>query len=115
MASDPGALRLMSRARRTTGGPLRSIGVSQLPQLEDMMAGPPITQFEPDPERLRPLTHCMALDSGSDPEGDWPYNILSRKTVVYGDGKIARAGEPVTHRVDPDELALCRRLAEEAV
>lgn len=78
------------------------------------MAGPPITQFEPDPERLRPLAYCMPVHAGRDPNAEWPYNLLSRRTVAYGDGKIAREGDPVVHRVDPDELALCRRLADEA-
>src|SRR5262249_47133033 len=41
-------------------------------------------------------------------------NILSRHTVIYGSGAIARGGQPVRHNVDPAELQLCKRLAAEA-
>ncbi len=81
------------------------------------MAGPPITSFE----RIVPSEAiCSACGAYSDvvvlpeAEAEWPDNILSLDTVVYGSGRIAREGDPVRHNVDPDELALCRRLADEA-
>lgn len=74
------------------------------------------TQFEPEPALLTKFAECMAdFGEGEDaPEADWPNNILSKKTVVYGSGVIARQGDPVRHNVSADELALCRRLAAEA-
>ena len=78
------------------------------------MQQPPITEFRPDPELLKPLLPCTGTDLGFEPGAEWPCNILSRRTVVYGDGRVAKSGEPVSHRVDPDELDLCRRLAAEA-
>ncbi|WP_422928807.1 zf-TFIIB domain-containing protein [Singulisphaera sp. PoT] len=77
-----------------------------------------ITHFEPDPKRRAPLEPC--IEAGEDsikaalPGSDWPSNILSLRTVVYGSGRIAREGDEVRHDVDPEELALCRRLASEA-
>jgi hypothetical protein len=77
------------------------------------MAGSPITHFKPDRRRLEPLRPCMDdFGAGRDAEAEWPNNILSRKTVVYGSGVIARGGAQVRHEVDPDELALCKRLAK---
>lgn len=46
-------------------------------------------------------------------DAEWPNNIVSRKTVVYGSGVIARQGDLVRHRVDAEELALCKRLSAE--
>jgi hypothetical protein len=46
-------------------------------------------------------------------DAEWPNNIISNKAVVYGSGAITRAGTIVHHAVDPDELALCQRLAAE--
>src|SRR5438046_479855 len=77
------------------------------------MAGPPITDFEPDPAGLAVLGACVG-QPGDNPASEWSANVLSRRTVVYGSGAIARRGDPVRHHVDPDELALCRRLAAEA-
>ncbi len=79
------------------------------------MADARITHFDPDPDRLAVIGECMAHYDVGDPEAEWPNNILSRRTVVYGSGAIARRDAPVRHAsVDPDELALCRRLADEA-
>src|SRR5947209_20316796 len=77
------------------------------------MTGPPITHFKPDPEALAALGACVGKP-GDDPASEWSANVLSRRTVGYGSGAIARRGAPVRHQVDPDELALCRRLAAEA-
>jgi hypothetical protein len=61
----------------------------------NVMAKKPITEFDP-----------MSVE--------WIGDTLSYKPVVYGSGRIARAGDPVRHNVDPDELARCRSLAAEA-
>ena len=72
------------------------------------------THFEPDPDRLAVIHECMEHYNVGDPNAEWPNNLISRRAVVYGSGLISRAGDPVRHAVDPDELALCRRLAAEA-
>jgi hypothetical protein len=46
-------------------------------------------------------------------DAEWPNNIISQKAVVYGSGVIARQDDPVEHRVDADELSLCKQLAAE--
>ncbi len=82
------------------------------------MAGVPITHFKKlsaSSSRLAPLRECMeGYGAGSDPEADWPNNILSRKTVVYESGVIARQGDPIRHHVDPEEFERCRELARGA-
>jgi hypothetical protein len=78
------------------------------------MAGKPITHFEPDEDRLAVIRECTEHHDVGDPEAEWPNNIISRRAVVYGSGVIARRGEPARHAIDPDELALCRRLSAEA-
>jgi hypothetical protein len=78
------------------------------------MADRPITHFDPDPDRFAVLRECTVNYGVGDPGAEWPNNLLSRKTVVYGSGRIAREGDSVRQEVDPDELALCRRLAGEA-
>lgn len=82
------------------------------------MAGTPITHFKKlsaSSSRLSPLRECMeGYGASSDPEAEWPHNILSRKMVVYDSGVIARQGDPVRHNVDPEELELCRKLARGA-
>ena len=74
----------------------------------------PLTDFDPDSERLLVFQECMDCYDVGNLDDEWPNNIVSRSTVVYGTGVIARAGDPVEHRVDPEELDLCRRLAAEA-
>jgi hypothetical protein len=73
-----------------------------------------LTSFAPDPERLAPLLECMEAGGNGDADAEWPNNLISRKTVVYGSGRISREGIPVQHAVDPDELARCQRLAGQA-
>lgn len=77
-----------------------------------------LTQFEPDPARLEPLKPCTTLGvsyaNHAASGAEWIQQILSLKTVVYGSGRIAREGDLVRHDVAPAELALCRRLADEA-
>jgi hypothetical protein len=79
------------------------------------MAGTPITSFERIPSSDA-ISRCSGefSDVVEFPGAEWPDNIISRKMVVYGSGRIARDGDPVRHNVDPDELALCRRLTDEA-
>ena len=77
------------------------------------MPGAPIRHFEVDPAKLDAIHECMAHYDVGSPDAEWPNNIVSRKTVVYGSGRISR-GAPVDHAVDPDELDLCRRLASQA-
>jgi hypothetical protein len=67
-----------------------------------------------DDQRLEPLKECLPLPDPDAPPGEWPNNILSPHTVVYSCGRIARAGEVIEHAHDPQELARCRQLAEEA-
>jgi hypothetical protein len=76
--------------------------------------GAPITDFAVSDERLAVLAPCMGAEGDADDEAEWPENLLSRRTRVYESGRIVRAGDDVRHAVDPDELALCRRLASEA-
>jgi len=72
-----------------------------------------IRHFDLAPDLSATLAECMDNYDVGDPDADWPNNIISRRAVVYSSGVIARAGEPVRHNVEPDELALCTRLAEE--
>src|SRR5690606_35479213 len=55
-----------------------------------------------------------AYGSGDPEETEWPNNVLSNQTVVYDSGVIARRSDSVVHRVDPEELARCERLAKAA-
>lgn len=77
------------------------------------MTKAPLTRFEPDPERLAAIRECMEHYDVGDPGAEWPNNLISRWAVVYASGHIASDGDPVRHAVDPDELALCRRLSAE--
>jgi hypothetical protein len=78
------------------------------------MAVQTIAHFDPDPDLLEILRECTENYDVGDSEAEWLNNILSRKTIVYGSGRIARRGDPVRHNVDPGELALCKSLAGEA-
>ena len=49
-------------------------------------------------------------DVGPD-KAQWPNNIISRQAVVYANGVIAHRDMRIKHSFDPDELALCKRLA----
>lgn len=44
-------------------------------------------------------------------EDEWPNNLLSTQTVIYGDGKFGKYGEQVRHLVDPHEWELCKALS----
>ncbi|MGL5510557.1 MAG: hypothetical protein ACRDB1_13130 [Microcoleaceae cyanobacterium] len=70
-----------------------------------------LKDFTPDPERLTVLAECIAdygIDEGN---SEWTNNIISKKTVVYGSGVIAKHGQIVDHNVDPKEFELCQQLA----
>jgi len=77
-----------------------------------------LTQFEPDSARFEPFKPFTKLgDSFANYAAsgeEWIRQVISLKTVVYGSGRIAREGNVVRHEVAPAELALCRRLADEA-
>ena len=73
-----------------------------------------ITHIDPDPDRFAILSECTENYDVGGAEAEWPNNILSRKTVVYASGRIARKGDTVQHNVAPEELDLCRQLANEA-
>jgi hypothetical protein len=78
------------------------------------MSGSTITHFEQDPERLAVLAECMENYDVGEPGAEWPNNMISRRAVVYGSGRIAPAGDVVSHAVNTDELDRCRRLSQEA-
>jgi hypothetical protein len=73
-----------------------------------------LANFIPDPERLAPLLECMEHYQVGDANAEWPSNIISRKTIEYGNGSISRQGTLVHDAVDSEELARCQRLATEA-
>jgi hypothetical protein len=67
-----------------------------------------------DSDRLSIIRECMDNYGIGGVDAEWPNNIISRRAVVYNDGTIARRGEGVSHTVDAAELALCKRLSDEA-
>ncbi len=67
-----------------------------------------------DDQRLEPLKECLPLPGTDIGEDEWPNNTLSHKTVIYSCGRIGRRDEVIEHAHDPAELALCKRLADEA-
>lgn len=78
------------------------------------MPRPPFINFPLDPSLQSVIEECIGPSSGDDPDAEWTGTILSTKTVVYGSGRLAKTGEPVTHEVDPDELEQIKRLAHDA-
>jgi hypothetical protein len=67
-----------------------------------------------DEQLLEPFKECMTAP-GIDPgEDEWPMNLLSHRAVVYSCGRLGRSGELMEHAHDAEEVALCRRLAQEA-
>jgi predicted DNA-binding WGR domain protein len=74
-----------------------------------------LTEFSPDRRKFAAFQvfmedHGMAEDS----HAEWPNNILSKRTVVFSNGVIARSGAAPFFDVDPDELARCKRLSKTA-
>ncbi len=78
------------------------------------MVSTPNEHFAPDPKLLAVLAECIDSYGIGDLNAEWPNNILSRRTIVYGSGAIARRGDTIHHAVEPEELAICRRLSSEA-
>lgn len=81
---------------------------------------------EPDPPLLDALRPCMAddtliesvrpyvtFDPAADPDG-YPLRCISKQTVVYSCGTIARGVGPSKHEHPPGEFPHCRRLAASA-
>jgi hypothetical protein len=78
------------------------------------MAERPLTRFKRVKKPIEAIRECMGDPSSNPPpEAVWWDSFLARDTVVYESGRIARKDDPVRHRVDPEELALCRALAAE--
>jgi hypothetical protein len=74
-----------------------------------------ITHFERSAKFEAMLAPCREhYDIGHPDLYEWPNNVISSRAVAYESGVIAREGEPIVHRVDPDELARCARLADAA-
>ena len=73
-----------------------------------------LTTFDIDPDRFAALKECTESYEVGTPDAEWPNNILSRRTIVYESGVIARDGDHVNHNVDPDELDRCKSLATTA-
>jgi len=73
-----------------------------------------LTTFDTDPDRFAALKECTESYDVGTPEAEWPNNVLSRRTVAYSSGVIAREGDEVIHNIDPDELDRCKSLANEA-
>jgi hypothetical protein len=83
-------------------------------RIDSSMPDSLLTHFKPDPRRQEPLLPASEYFGAMDAEAEWPGNILSNRMVVYEDGTIARRDDPVTFAVEPEELALCHRLADRA-
>jgi hypothetical protein len=86
--------------RRSQGDPVRAeLIAALLPSFEDGDAGPECSMYsEDDPRRI-----------------DWPHNVVSLDTVALSSGTICLHREPVEHACEPQELELCRQLAQEVV
>jgi hypothetical protein len=69
-----------------------------------------------DAEKFVMLAECTETYGMEyrDPENEWVWNMISRKTVVYSCGLISREGEILKHNHHPAEIELCQRLAQEA-
>lgn len=69
-----------------------------------------------DSEKLAILVECTETYGmeDRDPENEWVWNLISRKTIVYSCGSIGRAGETLQHQHHPAEIELCQQLAQEA-
>jgi hypothetical protein len=63
---------------------------------------------------LDPFKECQPLPGTNPTTDEWPNNVLSSQAVVYSCGRLGRPGDATLHTHDPQELALCRRLAQEA-
>lgn len=68
----------------------------------------------PDPARSAVLKEAMDNYGIGTPEAEWPNNMLSRFTVAYENGAIARRSDPAPLSSSSAELALCKQLSAEA-
>jgi hypothetical protein len=71
-----------------------------------------ILEFNEDEKRTEILSECLNNYEVGDESAEWPNNILSRKSIVYGDGTIARRGDELSFSVDPEELDCCKQLSD---
>jgi hypothetical protein len=62
---------------------------------------------------LEQVRDFVPFDPFADPDG-FPLCCLSKRTVVYSCGAIARKGDEIQHDHPPGELELCRCLSSEA-
>jgi hypothetical protein len=69
-----------------------------------------------DAEKFAMLAECTETYGmeNRDPENEWVWNLISRKTVVYSCGLISRAGEILEHNHHRAEMELCQQLAQAA-
>jgi hypothetical protein len=69
-----------------------------------------------DPERFALISECTETYGmeDRDPENEWVWNVISRKTVAYSCGRMSREGEVIEHNHNPDEITLCQQLSKEA-
>ncbi|MBE9182762.1 hypothetical protein IQ268_29950 [Oculatella sp. LEGE 06141] len=67
------------------------------------------------PEQYAALKQYLdsADSDGSEGEGEWFDNVISKQAVAYSCGAIGRNGEVLEHNHDPAELALCQQLSAE--
>jgi hypothetical protein len=72
-----------------------------------------ITHFDLNPALVPPLQECQDSYEIGDPNAEWPNNVISTRARVYENGAILREGATPDFRVDPNELALVRRLSQE--
>jgi hypothetical protein len=69
-----------------------------------------------DTEKFVMLAECTETYGMEhrDPENEWVWNLISRKTVVYSCGSIGREGVILEHNHHQAEIELCQQLAQEA-
>src|SRR5437899_2333986 len=67
-----------------------------------------------DPERLAPLRECMECCGPKSPADEWKHSCIHPRAGAYSCGRLAHPGGPNEHEHEPQEVALCRRLASEA-
>jgi hypothetical protein len=77
----------------------------------------------PTPPRLEPFRDLVAVNEypsgvylrlGGSPDDEWVIGNVSTRAVAYSCGRLTRDDRPLDHRHDPEELALCERVANEA-
>jgi predicted DNA-binding WGR domain protein len=91
----------------------QEIGTGQAAPAGPSPASETVHNCKTDRTRLGVLGKCMrpGASRGSD---EWPGQYLSTRTIAYSCGILARAGDPVVHAHDAEELKRCGRFATEA-